>query len=39
VNYIAGIARDFRGHLALRLKKRTETLAVADSYAHRFKQM
>jgi len=39
VNFIAGIARDFRGHLALRLKKRTETLAVADSYAHRFKQM
>jgi DNA-binding LytR/AlgR family response regulator len=39
VNYIAGITRDFRGHLALRLKKRTETLAVADSYAHRFKQM
>ena len=39
VNYIAGLSRDFRGHLALRLKKRTETLAVADSYAHRFKQM
>ena len=39
VNFIAGITRDFRGHLALRLKKRTETLAVADSYAHRFKQM
>lgn len=39
VNYIAGITRDFRGHLALRLKRRAETLPVADSYAHRFKQM
>jgi len=39
VNYIAGVTRDLRGHMALRLKRRTEVLAVADSYAHLFKQM
>jgi len=39
VNYIAGVTRDLRGHMALRLKRRTEMLAVADSYAHLFKQM
>jgi DNA-binding LytR/AlgR family response regulator len=39
VNVIAGVARDFRGHLVLRLKNRPETLAVSDSYAHRFRQM
>jgi DNA-binding LytR/AlgR family response regulator len=39
VNSIAGVARDFRGHLVLRLKERSETLPVSDSYAHRFRQM
>ena len=39
VNYIAGVTRDFRGHMALRLKRRTETLPVSDTYAHRFRQM
>ena len=39
VNHIAGVARDFRGHMELRLKQRRETLAVSDSYAHLFKQM
>ena len=39
VNSIAGVARDFRGHLVLRLKQRSETLPVSDSYAHRFRQM
>jgi len=39
VNVIAGVSRDFRGHLVLRLKNRAETLAVSDSYAHRFRQM
>lgn len=39
VNCIAGVARDFRGHLVLRLKQRSETLAVSDSYAHLFRQM
>ena len=36
---IAGIARDYRGRLSIRLKQRPETLAVSDSYAHRFRQM
>jgi DNA-binding LytR/AlgR family response regulator len=39
VNVIAGVTRDFRGHMMLRLKQRAETLAVSDSYAHRFRQM
>jgi DNA-binding LytR/AlgR family response regulator len=39
VNCIAGVARDFRGHLQLRLKQRPEMLAVSDSYAHLFRQM
>ena len=39
VNAVAGVTRDYRGHLSIRLKQRTETLAVSDSYAHRFRQM
>jgi DNA-binding LytR/AlgR family response regulator len=39
VNSIAGVTRDYRGHLSIRLKHRPETLAVSDSYAWRFKQM
>jgi len=39
VGYIAGVTRDIRGHMALRLKKRSETLPVSDSYTHLFKQM
>jgi DNA-binding LytR/AlgR family response regulator len=39
VNQVAGISRDFRGHMVVRLKQRPETLAVSDSYAHRFRQM
>jgi len=39
VAYIAGVTRDFRGRMALRLKKRSETLPVSDSYSHLFKQM
>ena len=39
VNCIAGLSRNFRGHLELRLKQRPEALAVSDSYAHLFKQM
>ena len=39
VGYIAGVTRDFRGRMALRLKKRSETLPVSDSYSHLFKQM
>ncbi|MBB5204373.1 DNA-binding LytR/AlgR family response regulator [Inhella inkyongensis] len=36
---IASASRDLRGRLHLRLKERPETLLVAESYAHRFKQM
>ena len=39
VAYIAGIARDFRGRMAVRLKRRQETLPVSDTYAHLFRQM
>ena len=39
VNSIAGVARDLRGHMVLRLKQRPETLPVSDSYAQRFRQM
>jgi DNA-binding LytR/AlgR family response regulator len=36
---IAGATRDFRGRLQVKLKERSETLLVAESYAHLFKQM
>lgn len=36
---VAGISRDFRGHLVVKLKERSETLQVSDSYSHLFKQM
>ncbi len=39
VNAIAGVNRDIRGHLAVRLKEREETLQVSESYTHLFKQM
>lgn len=39
VNAIAGVARDFSGHLHVKLKERKETLAVSDPYRHLFKQM
>jgi len=39
VSYIAGVTRDMRGRMALRLKRRPELLVVSDSYAHRFRQM
>ena len=39
VGYIAGVTRDFRGHMALRLKSRAETLPVSDPYEHLFRQM
>jgi len=38
VTFIAGVTRDFRGRMALRLKRRAETLAVSDSYSHLFRQ-
>jgi DNA-binding LytR/AlgR family response regulator len=39
VNMIAGVVRDARGHLQVRLKGRKETLPVGESYVHLFKQM
>ncbi|MCV2369954.1 LytR/AlgR family response regulator transcription factor [Roseateles oligotrophus] len=36
---IAGASRDFRGRLNLKLKERSESLLVAESYTHLFKQM
>ena len=39
VKEIAGVKRDFRGHLTVRLKQRKETLPVGENYVHLFKQM
>jgi DNA-binding LytR/AlgR family response regulator len=36
---IAGVTRDFRGRMLVKLKTRQETLLVSDSYTHRFRQM
>jgi len=36
---IAGVARDFRGRMMVKLKSRVETLLVSDSYTHLFRQM
>ena len=36
---IAGVARDFRGRMLVKLKTRAETLLVSDSYTHLFRQM
>jgi DNA-binding LytR/AlgR family response regulator len=39
VSAIAGVHRDFKGRLRVRLKNRKETLAVSDPYTHQFKHM
>jgi DNA-binding LytR/AlgR family response regulator len=39
VNAIAGVTRDLKGNLRVRLKQRRETLAVSESYAHRFRHL
>ncbi|HEY1090752.1 MAG TPA: LytTR family DNA-binding domain-containing protein [Burkholderiaceae bacterium] len=36
---IAAVTRDFRGRMQLKLKAREETLLVAESYSHLFRQM
>lgn len=36
---IAGVTRDFRGRLQVRLKQGSESLQVAEAYAHLFKSM
>lgn len=39
VSQIAGLARDLRGHLHVKLKERAEGLPVSEAFAHRFRQM
>lgn len=38
-NAIAGVIRDLRGHVRLRLKTRPETLAVSEPYEYLFRSM
>jgi DNA-binding LytR/AlgR family response regulator len=38
-NAIAGVVRDFRGRISVKLKTRAEKLAVSDAHAHLFRQM
>jgi DNA-binding LytR/AlgR family response regulator len=38
-NAIAGVARDFRGHVSVVLKARAERLPVSESRVHLFRQM
>jgi DNA-binding LytR/AlgR family response regulator len=38
-NAIAGVTRDLRGYLQVRLKQRQEALPVSETYAHLFRQM
>jgi len=39
VSAVAGVSRDFRGRMLLKLKGRSETLQVSDTYAQLFRQM
>jgi DNA-binding LytR/AlgR family response regulator len=39
VSAIAGVHRDIGGHLRVRIKERSETLPVSDSYVHLFRSM
>ena len=39
VNAIAGVTRDIAGKLRVKLKNRSETLAVSDPYVHLFRSM
>jgi DNA-binding LytR/AlgR family response regulator len=36
---IAGVTRDFRGRMLVKLRQRDDTLLVSDSYTHLFRQM
>jgi DNA-binding LytR/AlgR family response regulator len=38
-NAIAGVTRDFRGRISIKLKSRAEKLAVSDAHAALFRQM
>ncbi len=39
IHAVAGVTRDFRGHLSVHLRQRKETLPVSESYTHLFRQM
>lgn len=39
VAMIAGVTRDFRGRMLVKLRRRDESLLVSDTYAHLFRQM
>lgn len=39
IHAVAGVTRDFRGHLSVNLRKRKESLPVSESYVHLFRQM
>jgi DNA-binding LytR/AlgR family response regulator len=39
VSAIAGVSRDLRGHIRLKLKTRPETLAVSEAHEHLFRSM
>lgn len=39
VNAIAGVSRDFRGRMSVRLEDRKQTLPVSEPYMHQFRQM
>jgi DNA-binding LytR/AlgR family response regulator len=39
VNAIAGVGRDLRGHLQVKLKQRAEALPVSEGFTHLFRQM
>jgi DNA-binding LytR/AlgR family response regulator len=38
-NAIAGVSRDFRGHVSVKLKARSEKLPVSEAHEHLFRQM
>jgi DNA-binding LytR/AlgR family response regulator len=38
-NAVAGVSRDFRGRVSLKLKSRPEKLAVSEAHEHLFRQM
>jgi DNA-binding LytR/AlgR family response regulator len=38
-NAIAGVSRDFRGRVSVKLKARPEKLAVSEAHEHRFRRM
>jgi DNA-binding LytR/AlgR family response regulator len=38
-NAIAGVSRDFRGRISVKLKARSEKLAVSEGHEHLFRQM